>query len=286
MRFTIHGFSQLELVKHKLSNDDALLLRWFIDFRDTGKMAAHIIDGLPFYWVKYESVIGDLPCIEIKNKESIARRFDKIVAAGILKKYIKKSNTGTYSLFSVDKNYEKLITWNDAPDLKVECKVDAPDLKVECAPDLKVDPKDPSIKDPSIKDPLFFEAPKNNIKIGKREKTPEQIEKAKKDYADRDRYIFHLQNKHGYIESISPDFNKMFFPVLKREGIDRIILTIDNYFNELKNADPGKRQFVGSIKSIFYQSVVFSKFANIKSRVSNFGEIDKKISDNKQKGIN
>ena len=37
-----------------------------------------------FKWVKYQSVIDDLPILGITNKQVIARHFDKMVTAGII----------------------------------------------------------------------------------------------------------------------------------------------------------------------------------------------------------
>ena len=84
MKITIEGFSQIELVKNGLDLTDALILRWFIDFKDTGNMYSEIVDKEKFYWIKYDSVIEDLPIINIK-KDTLRRRFFKLAELGILK---------------------------------------------------------------------------------------------------------------------------------------------------------------------------------------------------------
>ncbi len=107
MKITIEGFSQIELVKNGLDLTDALILRWFIDFKDTGNMYSEIVDKEKFYWIKYDSVIEDLPIINIK-KDTLRRRFFKLAELGILKQFTKKEG-GTYSMYAVGENFKALI---------------------------------------------------------------------------------------------------------------------------------------------------------------------------------
>ena len=134
MKYNIEGFDQQELVNMKLNSDDAIILRWFVDFYCTGKMSA-IQDhsGEEFRWVNYQAIIDDLPILEIKNKQVIARHFQKMEIAGILKKYLHKQN-GTYSCFKLTEKYRVLIE-----------KLNGVDSKVEPPIDSKVDTKDSSI---------------------------------------------------------------------------------------------------------------------------------------------
>ena len=137
MKYTINGFDQKLFHEYGLNLADSFLLRWFTDFRDTEKMAFHLIDNVPYYWIRYQAVIDDFPCLEINNTESIARRFNKFVDSGILKKHIKKNSNGTFSLFAIGDNYSKLLTHPTQ-------KSNPPDAKVEPPPDAKVEPKDSS----------------------------------------------------------------------------------------------------------------------------------------------
>ena len=45
MKYTIEGFSQLEMIRIGMDAIDALILRWFIDFKDSGKMAVDLKPG-------------------------------------------------------------------------------------------------------------------------------------------------------------------------------------------------------------------------------------------------
>jgi len=243
MKYTIHGFQQRAAHELNLNDRDLLYLRWFIDFKDTDRMVCLIINNEPYHWVKYQAIIDDHPCLEIKNRETIARRFMKLCEAGVLKKHIKKDKQGTFTLFSIGENYLKLVAFDNI----VESKL-ADDKKVDPPLDKKVDPKYPNTNINNSTSPIVeVKKPKT--------RTPE----AQKDYDNRDLFIEHLKTKHNY--EIIPDnsFNKMFFPKLKQYGIDKLLLVIDNYFADVK--ENGK--FAGTMDSVFYQPLRFAKYANM-----------------------
>lgn len=87
MKYTIHGFSQKHLVELGLGGDEAMVLRWFVDFQDAGRMRAFIQDNRVYYWISYAAVLEDLPIIGGSVK-TMSRRFDKLVAAGILERIV------------------------------------------------------------------------------------------------------------------------------------------------------------------------------------------------------
>ena len=136
MKYTVEGFDQVELVKMGLNSNDAVILRWFVDFYATGKMAIVKDEhGQEFKWVKYQAVIDDLPILGITNKQVIARHFDKMVTAGIIEKYIHKQ-MGIFSCFRITEKFRVLIE-----------KLKGVDSKVETPIDSKVETKDHSIKE-------------------------------------------------------------------------------------------------------------------------------------------
>lgn len=108
MKFTVLGFNQLKAIEYKLDISDLLILRWFVDFNGTGKMAKHIIDNETFYWIKYDAIIKDIPIINMK-KDTIYRRLIKLADAEILKHTTLKKD-GTYSLYTFGKNYELMLS--------------------------------------------------------------------------------------------------------------------------------------------------------------------------------
>jgi len=107
MKYTIHGFSQRKAIKLGLDNDDLLILRYFIDFKDSGAMVSKVIDNKTYYWIKYETILEQLPILKLK-KDSLYRRLKKMCVAGVLEHKTVKKN-GTYSFYSVGKSYIDLI---------------------------------------------------------------------------------------------------------------------------------------------------------------------------------
>ena len=67
MKFTILGFSQPAAYDLGLDVNDLAILRWFIDFKESGYMNKKVIDGKEFYLVIYEYVLEDLPILYMKK---------------------------------------------------------------------------------------------------------------------------------------------------------------------------------------------------------------------------
>ena len=85
MEYSIHGFSQEKALELGLDDRDLLILRWFINFRDNGKMATKIIKEDKYYWIDYQAIIEDLPIMNIKSADSVYRRLKKMAKVSVLK---------------------------------------------------------------------------------------------------------------------------------------------------------------------------------------------------------
>jgi len=90
MKYTVLGFNQKILVEWGYDATDALLIRWIIDFYNTGKMKKVEVDGTRYFWILYKKVIADLPILGIK-KDAIADRMAKM--SGQFKEKDSKGNT-------------------------------------------------------------------------------------------------------------------------------------------------------------------------------------------------
>lgn len=108
MKFTILGYSQTKLIEFGLDTTDALLLRYFVDFKDSGTMVKEEIEEKTFYWLKYEGVIRELPILKLK-RDTVYRRFKNMAKKNILSHKTIKRN-GVYSYFDIGENYIKLIS--------------------------------------------------------------------------------------------------------------------------------------------------------------------------------
>ena len=109
MKYTIEGFDQQQLVDWNLDLVDTLMLRWFIDFYHSGKMAKIEHEGEIYLWVNYQSCIDNLPIMRITNKQVIARHFKKLVTCGLMKDYL-STKGGVYTCFKIiESEFIKLI---------------------------------------------------------------------------------------------------------------------------------------------------------------------------------
>ena len=106
MRFSFFGFSQRAAIDLGLDPADLLILRWFVDFRNSGKMISKEIDGKMFYLVSYSAVAEDLTILYMK-KDSVYRRFKKMCDKNVLEKRVIKSKK-TLVYFNTAENFPKL----------------------------------------------------------------------------------------------------------------------------------------------------------------------------------
>lgn len=113
MKYTIEGFSQqyaamLKDEKQKIDCIDLVILRWFVDFKDTGKMAYMDIGSDRFYWVRYDKVLEDMPILSI-SRRALYDRMQKMVKFGVLKHHHHKVG-GNFSYYALGENYVNLVS--------------------------------------------------------------------------------------------------------------------------------------------------------------------------------
>lgn len=111
MKFTILGYSQAKLMGFGLDAVDAVLLRYFVDFKDSGSMFKETIEGELYYWLRYDGIMKELPILKLK-KDSIYRRFRNMAKVKILNHRTIKSK-GVYSYYNIGCNYVSLLSNSD-----------------------------------------------------------------------------------------------------------------------------------------------------------------------------
>lgn len=107
MKYTMLGFSQQIAADYGLDLNDLAILRWFVDFKESGNMSSMEIDGDVYYWVFCEKISEELFIIKLQ-KSAIYKRLKKMCDCDILKKKT-VSCGGNYSYFALGENYEELI---------------------------------------------------------------------------------------------------------------------------------------------------------------------------------
>lgn len=120
MKSTLHGFNQEESVKFRLTNDELALLRWFIDFKETGSMDKEYDakENCLYYWISYKKIIEDMPILVIGSEklEAQKKKIQRLLTGSlkqILKRKVKKSSNGTFLFLAVnEENYKLLLSKN------------------------------------------------------------------------------------------------------------------------------------------------------------------------------
>ena len=109
MKLSILDYHQKIAVSYGLDMNDLLLLRWFVDFRNTDRMDEVVFDGKTYYWVGYEKVIEDLPILKIKNRDVLRRRFKKLCDCDVLEFRLEKNTKGTFTYYRTGVAYKTLL---------------------------------------------------------------------------------------------------------------------------------------------------------------------------------
>ena len=109
MKLSIMDYHQPTAVAYGLNMDDLLLLKWFVDFRNTDGMNLVMIDDVAFYWVNYQKVLEDLPILRISNKDVLRRRFKKLCDAKVLTFHLEKNKKGTFTYYNTGQRYQLLL---------------------------------------------------------------------------------------------------------------------------------------------------------------------------------
>ena len=108
MQYNIAGFYQPKAVELGLCCDDLIVLRWFVDFAGTNKMRTTIIDGKPYYWVNYQTVLKELPILRISKQTLYKKHFVNLCKAKVLEhKQVKDGGNFSYYCYGI--NYDTLV---------------------------------------------------------------------------------------------------------------------------------------------------------------------------------
>ena len=117
MKYNISGFDQSAMIELGLNADDLNILRWFIDFKDSGKMFKEyfIEENCFYYWINYNGLIEAFPYLFVNcnTEETKKKKLQRLLNGNIskiLKKKLIKNKKGTYTFFALNEiNYQKLL---------------------------------------------------------------------------------------------------------------------------------------------------------------------------------
>ncbi|MGG7214894.1 hypothetical protein ACQPUY_14985 [Clostridium nigeriense] len=83
MQFSFLGYSVKKIMELNLDVKDVTILRYFDDFRNSGKMNYEVIEGVKYYWISYQNIENELPFLGL-GKRTIMMRMLKLRDLGIL----------------------------------------------------------------------------------------------------------------------------------------------------------------------------------------------------------
>lgn len=125
MRYSILGFNQEKVLKLRktitkdirgeikqielrLDVTDLLIINHLADFPNRKKVTKIILDDKIFFWVSYNTIIEELPIIDIK-KQALSDRLAKMVELGILERRIQTcGSSANMTFFRISEAYETL----------------------------------------------------------------------------------------------------------------------------------------------------------------------------------
>lgn len=112
----IEGFHQEVLIKSGLDIKDVHILRYMLDFMDSGILRKRIINGKDFYWIRTDLIIEDNPILKINLKNSIRKRIKKLIDKEFLE-YVNYKKGTNKTLYRRGKALEKIEDKNYKRDL-------------------------------------------------------------------------------------------------------------------------------------------------------------------------
>ncbi len=112
MQYSFLGYSVKKIMELGLDVKDVTILRYFDDFRESGKMNYEIIEGVKYYWISYQNIENGLPFLGL-GKRTIMMRMLKLRDLGVLSHYTKKEG-GTFSYYALGERYKELVYIKDS----------------------------------------------------------------------------------------------------------------------------------------------------------------------------
>ena len=112
MKYSVEGFSQQKLVEFGMNTDDALLLRWFVDWSASRRMKIIEVEGIQYHWVLHKHISEQLPILGVQNAQSVSRRMKRLVDKGILAKHLvyeQDGRGGTWTYYAVSDKFQELV---------------------------------------------------------------------------------------------------------------------------------------------------------------------------------
>ncbi|MDB8790391.1 hypothetical protein PN398_06640 [Romboutsia sp. 1001216sp1] len=126
MKYTIEGFNQRNAISMGLNSEDLVLLRWFVDFKNTNDMKKIYLNEVNDmgYWVSYSYLIQELPILFSLHPSQTLEDYNSLTAKEKMdldKKYIKACKQKIKRMLSG--NLSKVLLRNKSTERNSDGKV-------------------------------------------------------------------------------------------------------------------------------------------------------------------
>lgn len=95
-------------LKNKLDLKDATILEWMLKFHAEPKAKKLMIHDQVYFWGAYQLIIDENPLLEIKDKDVLARKINKLISVGLIHKHLSKEK-GNKTYFCITQKCFDLI---------------------------------------------------------------------------------------------------------------------------------------------------------------------------------
>ncbi|MGG7214424.1 conserved phage C-terminal domain-containing protein [Clostridium nigeriense] len=267
MQFSFLGYSVKKIMEFNLDVKDVTILRYFDDFRNSGKMNYEVIEGVKYYWISYQNIENELPFLGL-GKRTIMMRMLKLRDLGILSHYTKKEG-GTFSFYAFGKKYKELLYINKNNDDKDNNK----DNRGQ-ADNYYINEEDIDISISSEEDSTINEVLNNEDSVLENDKAVHDLENLYVNNHQNEEGVF--QNNHrGYAEKCST----------KTHLLNNSSTIVTNIYNNIKDNVTSIINYLNLKVGVMYKPSNTKTISLIKARLREGFSFDdfKKVIDKKIK---
>lgn len=229
MKYTIAGFSQSKMCQYGYDLVDAHIIRFCVDFYNTGQMKTKEINGITYFWMHYDTVVKELPILSL-TKRGLADRMAKLCGTfrendingrvkgknktPIFMSHVEKTNNGTYTYFCfIDSALLSLLSDSTTVQTNVRTAVQT---GVRTA--VQTAPKDPSTNNPSTNNNSNESSKRRNVNISPFVKNPPDIKEIQQYLDEKEIYSFTAEQFFYHYETVGWVYGKNRTPVKSWKG--------------------------------------------------------------------
>jgi len=224
MKYTIAGFSQSKMCEYGYDLVDAHIIRFCVDFYNTGQMKMKEIDGAVYFWMHYDTVVKELPILSL-TKRGLADRMSKMCGTfkeqdtmgrtkgknktPIFKAHVEKSNSGTFTYFS----FLEPVLLSLLSDSTAVQTNDRTAVQTHVRTAVQTAPKDPSTNNPSTNNNSGKGGKQRYVNVSPYLNNPPSIEEIQNYLDEKEIYSFTAESFFYHYDSIGWVYGKNRTPV-------------------------------------------------------------------------